>query len=146
MSEHRARISWKKETDSFGYRDYNREHEWYFEGGTVVKASAAPKYLGKPECVDPEEAFVASLSACHMLTFLAICARRGIVVERYEDNAIGLMKPQDRRLVISDVTLRPRIEFAAGHEPDEATISKIHDQSHHDCFLANSVKTVITVE
>jgi len=113
----------------------------------VVTGAAAQSLAGilKPR-VDPEEAFVASLSACHMLTFLAICARRGIVVERYEDNAIGLMKPQDRRLVISDVTLRPRIEFAAGHEPDEATISKIHDQSHHDCFLANSVKTVITVE
>src|ERR1035437_4574786 len=91
MSEHKVTISWKREIEDFSYPKYDRTHEWIFEGGTVVKASAAPKYMGKFELVDPEEAFAASLSSCHMLTFLAIASRKKFVVDSYEDNAVAIM-------------------------------------------------------
>jgi tetratricopeptide (TPR) repeat protein len=96
----------------------------------IVKASAAPKYLGKPEYVDPEEALVAAISSCHMLTFLAICARRGIVVERYDDDAIGWLEPNEqRRLAITRVVLKPVVPFAAGQRPDANSLAQIHEES-----------------
>lgn len=148
MSEHRASIAWQKQTDSFRYEDYNREHDWTFpKSGTVVKATAAPKYRGKPGAVDPEEALVASIASCHMLTFLALCARRHIGVEGYRDDATGWLEPNgERRLAITRVSLKPVVTFAAGQRPDEETLAKIHEESHEQCFIANSVKTVITVE
>lgn len=113
----------------------------------MVKATAAPKYRGRPEAVDPEEALVASLASCHMLTFLALCARRNIVVEGYRDDAIGWLEPNgERRLALTRVTLKPAVTFANGQRPDDATLAQLHHESHEQCFIANSVKTVITVE
>jgi len=146
MSSHHAKITWTKETESFHYKEYNRDHTWEFPNGHTVRASAAPRFLGNEECVDPEEAFVASLSACHMLTFLAICAREDMVVERYEDDAVGYLGVRDRRLVMARVILRPRVTFAAGSEPTPDVLDNLHERSHHDCFLASSVTTEITVE
>lgn len=148
MSEHRALVAWQKQTDSFRYEDYNREHDWTFpKSGIMVKATAAPKYRGRPEAVDPEEALVASLASCHMLTFLALCARRNIVVEGYRDDAIGWLEPNgERRLALTRVTLKPAVTFANGQRPDDATLAQLHHESHEQCFIANSVKTVITVE
>jgi organic hydroperoxide reductase OsmC/OhrA len=148
VSEHRAHIAWAKESDSFRYEDYNREHTWTFpKGGVVVKATAAPKFRGKPEAVDPEEALVASISSCHMLTFLALCARRGVVVERYDDEAVGWLEPNaHKRLAITRVVLKPNIVFAAGQRPDAETLAKLHEESHEHCFIANSVLTAITVD
>ena len=148
MSEHRAHIAWTKESESFKYDEYNRGHAWTFpKSGIVVKATAAPKYRGRPDAVDPEEALVASISSCHMLTFLAICARRGLVVERYEDDATGWMEPNEqRRLAITRVVLKPSVTFAQGQRPDANTLAQIHEESHEHCFIANSVKTAITVD
>ncbi len=148
MSEHHARLVWQKQTDSFKYEDYNREHDWEFpKGGMVVHASAAPKYRGRPEFVDPEEALVAAISSCHLLTFLSICARRGVVVERYQDDAVGVMEPNaQRRLAVTRVVLKPVVTFASGHELDPDVLAEIHHQSHEECFIANSVKTEITVD
>lgn len=148
MSEHRADIAWTKETDSFRYEDYNRDHTWTFpKSGVVVRASAAPKYRGSTGAVDPEEALVAAISSCHMLTFLAICARRGIVVDGYQDEAVGWMEPNEqRRLAITRVLLKPAVTFAPGHLPDPATLDAIHEESHEACFIANSVKTSITLD
>jgi organic hydroperoxide reductase OsmC/OhrA len=145
MSEHKARIAWKRATESFSYDDYNREHDWGFENGVVVRASSSPAFKGSPECVDPEEAFVASLSSCHMLTFLAICARKRIVVDSYEDDAVGHMEKNNGKMVISRVVLDPRITFAQGQEPSAEVLEKLHHMAHSECFLANSVKTEITV-
>ena len=148
MSEHRAHVVWSKETESFRYEDYNRDHTWEFpKSGVVVEATAAPKYRGTPQRVDPEEALVASISSCHMLTFLAVCARRGIVVEHYDDDAVGWLEPNEqRRLAIARVVLKPNVAFAPGHQPDAATLAEIHEKSHEGCFIANSVKTAITVD
>ncbi len=145
MSEYRVTVDWKLETESFAYKDYNRDHVWQFDGGAVVPASAAPAYRGSPERVDPEQAFVAALSSCHMLTFLAIASKRGFVVERYRDAAVGWMEQDDRgRMAVTRVVLTPRIEFR-GKAPAADELSRFHEQSHEQCFIANSVRTEVTV-
>lgn len=145
MSQHRAEIRWERETGGFSYPEYNRRHQWLFEGGATVAASAAPAYLGSPEFVDPEEAFVAAVSSCHMLTFLAICSRKRIVVNRYTDKAVGYMEKNPAgRLAIMHVELSPRIEFE-GAPPAAAELEAMHRKSHGQCFIANSIRTRVTV-
>jgi organic hydroperoxide reductase OsmC/OhrA len=147
MSEHKATIDWKRETPDFAYQTYNRDHDWSFDAGVTVRASAAPAYLGSESCVDPEEAFVASLSSCHMLTFLAVAARRKYVVDAYHDEAVGVLeKDAGGRLAITRVTLRPRVGFSGENTPGPDELRQLHDQAHHACFIANSVKTEIVVE
>lgn len=147
MAEHKAAIRWERSTDDFEYDTYNREHTWAFEGGVSVPASAAPEFLGKPEHVDPEEAFVASLSACHMLTFLAIAARKHYSVDTYADDATGYLEKDKRgKLVMTRVILRPEIAFSGERIPTPEQIERMHDQSHDQCFIANSVKTDVRVE
>src|SRR4029079_11794445 len=108
MSEHKATIDWKRVTPDFAYETYNRDHDWSFDAGVTVRASATTAYQGNPACVDPEEAFVASLSSCHMLTFLAITAVKKLVVDAYQDEAVGVLaKDAGGRLAITRVTLRP---------------------------------------
>ena len=110
-----------------------------------AKRSASPAYLGSPGLVDPEEAFVAALSSCHMLTFLAIAAKKRLVVDSYDDHAVGVMaKNANGKLAITQVTLHPKITFA-GETPDAETLDRIHHLSHEECFIANSVTTEITV-
>ena len=146
MSEHRVTLAWERGGRDFTYESYSRDHAWAFDGGTVVKASAAPAYKGNPALVDPEEAFVASLSACHMLTFLALAAKGRFVVERYTDKAVGHMeKNEEGRLAITRVALRPEIEFG-GRRPTAPELAALHEKSHEACFIANSVRTAVTVE
>ncbi len=146
MSEHRVRVDWQRGDVEFSYDRYSRSHSWSFEGGIDVPASAAPAYLGDASRVDPEEAFVASLSSCHMLTFLALTARKRLVVDHYRDDAVGFMeKNEEGRLAVTRVELRPRIEFA-GEPPSEDVPARLHEQAHEHCFIANSVRTRVTVE
>ena len=106
MSEHTVTVDWKRETPDFAYQSYNRDHNWTFDAGITVRASAAPAYLGSESCVDPEEAFVASLSSCHMLTFLAIACKKRFTVDGYRDQAVGILgKDQTGRLAMTRVTL-----------------------------------------
>lgn len=145
MSEHKATVKWRRKTESFAYTDYNRDHVWKFGKKLKLKASAAPEFLGSTGRVDPEEAFVASVSSCHMLTFLAICARRRIIVNSYRDRAIGyLEKNASGQLAISRVELFPAIEFESGRPSDEA-LKKLHHQSHEQCFIANSIRATVEV-
>lgn len=147
MSEHVALVAWRRETPDFAYTSYNRDHDWTFDGGTTIRASAAPAYLGNESCVDPEEAFVASLSSCHMLTFLAIAAKKGFVVDSYRDRAVGVLeKDASGRLAIVRATLRPEVKFGGAKVPTVEELRVVHDQAHHACFIANSVKTEIAVE
>jgi organic hydroperoxide reductase OsmC/OhrA len=145
MSEHKVDIVWKRLSAGFSYDEYNRDHLWHFDSGVVVKASAAPQFLGSDDRTDPEEAFVASISSCHMLTFLAICARKRIVVDSYLDHAIGyLEKDSLSQLAVTRVELSPEVTFSKT-PPTEEVLRIIHDQSHKECFIANSVKTEIVV-
>jgi len=146
MSEHKAKITWKRTSDDFRYDNYNRDHDWAFEGGVQVPASAAAAYLGSAERVDPEESFVASLSSCHMLTFLAIAAKKRMVVDSYVDEAVGFMKKNERgKLAVTHVELRPQIVFSGEKIPTSEQIEKMHHLSHEECFIANSVTTQIDV-
>jgi organic hydroperoxide reductase OsmC/OhrA len=147
MSEHRATIAWKRESPDFTYESYNRDHDWTFDAGVTVRASAAPAYKGNEGCVDPEEAFVASVASCHMLTFLAVACKRRFVVDDYRDEAVGVLaKDAEGRLAITRVTLRPRIAFGGERAPTDEELRQLHDQAHHACFIASSVKSEIVVE
>jgi organic hydroperoxide reductase OsmC/OhrA len=146
MSEHRASLNWNRDRDDFKYPTYTRDHTWSFQSAGSVRASAAPEFLGNAERVDPEEAFVASLSACHMLTFLAIAAKRRFVVDMYSDDAIGYLEENDEgRLAITRVELRPEIAFSGETLPTSDQIESMHHLSHKECFIANSVNTEIVV-
>jgi organic hydroperoxide reductase OsmC/OhrA len=147
MSEHHASLRWTRTSSDFTYERYNRAHTVTFKSGAIMlPGSAAPAFRGDADRVDPEEAFVASLSACHMLTFLAICARKRLTVDSYEDDAVGyLEKGTGGKLWIARVVLHPRIGFAAGTLVDDATLAQIHHLSHEECFIANSVKTDVSV-
>jgi organic hydroperoxide reductase OsmC/OhrA len=113
----------------------------------VVQASAAPACRGSAGLVDPEEAFVAALSSCHMLTFLAYAAKRRFVVERYRDRAVGFLeKNAEGRLAVTRVVLRPEVVFADGSAPAADELEELHHKAHEACFIANSVTTTVTVE
>lgn len=144
MSEHIATLTWSRNDQPFTYKEYSRNHTWDFGNGVSLTASAAEQFLGDPQQVDPEQAFVASLSSCHMLTFLAICAFSKITVESYTDRAVGHLGKNDAgKFVITQVDLYPKIVFAAGQEPDAAKLERLHHKAHEDCFLANSVSCAI---
>ena len=146
MSTHHATIDWQRGTHDFTYEGYSRDHTWHFGSDVTVPASAAPAFQGTPERVDPEDAFVASLSACHMLTFLALAARKGFTVETYRDEASGILaKNEDGRMAMTEVTLRPAIVFG-GDAPTPEELSRLHEQSHRGCFIANSVRTTVVIQ
>lgn len=146
MTEHKATVHWRRQSEGFGHKEYNRDHLWKFVGGHEVHASAAPKYLGDPALVDPEEAFVASLSSCHMLTFLALASRDGFVVDDYEDHAVGFMERNaQKRVAITRVVLSPKITWG-GEPPSSAKLEELHENAHKHCFIANSVTTKVEVE
>jgi len=146
MSEHKARISWTRDGKDFGYKTYSRDHVWRFDNGVEVPASATPAYLGNPERVDPEGALVAALSSCHMLTFLALAANKGFVVDSYEDHAVGFVEKNTQgKLAVTRVELRPRIVFSGPKTPTAADMEWLHDKAHKECFIANSVTTDVRV-
>jgi organic hydroperoxide reductase OsmC/OhrA len=150
MSRHTATVSWERAGARFTDNRYSRAHRWRFDGGVDVPASASPHVvrepLSDPAGIDPEEAFVAALSSCHMLWFLSIAAGRGFVVDSYRDEAEGTMgKNAEGRTAMTRVVLRPSIVFS-GPAPDAAALAEIHERAHHECFIANSVTTVVTVE
>jgi organic hydroperoxide reductase OsmC/OhrA len=147
MSEHKIALEWKRESETFSYESYNRDHVLTFEGGTRVAASAAPAYRGNPAHVNPEEALVAALSSCHMLTFLAVAAKRRFVVDRYEDHAVGVLeKNQKGKLAITRVVLHPHVVFGGPTPPTPEQLKELHERAHAECFIANSVTTEVTVE
>ena len=146
MSEHRAHIDWERESEDFRYDSFNRTHVWSFEGGQSIEASAAAAYQGDRERIDPEEAFVAAIASCHMLTFLSVAARKRLVVDRYRDDAVGKLADQGGgALAVTQVVLRPRIDFT-GKPPSAEELARLHELAHKHCFIANSVTTEIRVE
>jgi organic hydroperoxide reductase OsmC/OhrA len=151
VMSYNVKISWKKDTsESFIDNKYSRAHIWTFDGGIAVPASSSPHVvplpMSKESAVDPEEAFVASLSSCHMLWFLSIAAAKNFVVESYEDEAEGILaKNEEGKLAMTEVTLRPQVNFAGKALPSRDQVEELHHLAHDRCFLANAVKTKITV-
>ncbi|AFT69113.1 putative redox protein [Alloalcanivorax dieselolei B5] len=152
MAEYTATIQWRRQDgETFNDNRYSRAHEWMFDGGVTVPASASPHIVPLPysvaENVDPEEAFVAALSSCHMLVFLGIAAKRRYVVDRYIDEAVGVMAENEAgKLAVTRVTLRPRVLFSGDRRPSPEQIEKLHHLAHDECFIANSVRTEVMTE
>jgi organic hydroperoxide reductase OsmC/OhrA len=152
MSEYFSTVKWRRDSDEqYVDNKYSRAHEWSFDGGLTVKASSSPHVVPLPYSVernvDPEEAFVASLSSCHMLFFLSIAAKRRYIVDSYIDNAVGIMeKDGEGKISMTKVTLRPKVEFSGEKEPTLEQLEKMHHLSHKQCFIAHSVKTEIVTE
>jgi organic hydroperoxide reductase OsmC/OhrA len=151
MSEHKAKILWTHSQGDFLKGTYSREHSWTFDGGVTVPASSSPAAVripfSNPANVDPEEAFVASLSSCHMLTYLFIASRKGFEISSYEDEAVGLMtKNEHGNLWVSSVVLHPRIAYSGTKTPTREEEDQMHHAAHEQCFIANSVKTEVRVE
>ena len=148
MSDHHAAVRWTRETADFAYESYNRAHVLVFkDGGIVVDASAAPAFRGDAARVDPEEAFVGSLASCHMLSFLAICARKRLAVDSYADDAVGRLElGPNGKFWIGHVTLRPQARFTPGTAVSRELLADLHHRAHEECFIANSVKTAVAVE
>ena len=149
MADYLATIEWRSDG---GFRDgrYSRAHRWTFDGGAVVPASASPHVVPAPMSdaagVDPEEALVASASACHMLWFLHLARDSGLDVAAYRDEARGTMGKDERgKMAMTRIVLRPEIEFA-GEVPDAESLARLHHEAHERCFIANSLRTEIVVE
>lgn len=148
MSTYFATILWQRNGAAFTDQRYSRAHVMQFDGGAEVAGSSSPHTVPLPysdaAAVDPEEAFVASLSSCHMLWFLHLAAKAGFVVERYEDRADGVMaKNAEGKLAMTLLTLRPRVDFAGEKRPERADIEALHHKAHEECFIANSVKSEV---
>ncbi len=151
MSEYTATIKWQRDDQDFLDDNYSRGHIWEFDGGVSVPASASPHIVPPPKSVadnvNPEEAFVASLSSCHMLFFLSIAAKNGYVIDNYTDCAVGHMARNEQgQFAMTKVTLRPRVAFSGDKQPTAEQLEKIHEQSHEQCFIANSVRTEVSTE
>ena len=151
MAQHSAEILWQRGEQSFLDNRYSRAHLWRFDGGLEVPASSSPQVVPLPwsdaSAVDPEEAFVASLSSCHMLWFLSLAAQQGFQVDRYQDQALGVMaKNAEGRLAMTEVLLRPRVCFGGERQPDAEQVHALHHRAHEACFIANSVKTEVRCE
>ncbi|MFA0002627.1 peroxiredoxin [Vibrio splendidus] len=152
MSEYGAVIRWQKAQDeAFSDNQYSRGHTWEFDGGITVPASSSPHVVPLPFSVeanvDPEEAFIAALSSCHMLTFLGIAAKQKYVIDSYVDDAVGVLEEDESgRSSVTKVTLRPDIVFSGIKIPTAKQLEKLHHLAHKNCFIANSVKTEIVVE
>ena len=150
MSTYRVSVQWERGAEAFLDSRYSRAHVWRFDGGIEVRASSSPEVvplpLSDPSAVDPEEAFVASISSCHMLWFLSISAKRKFVVDRYADDAEGLLaRNSDGKMAITRVTLRPKVAFS-GTVPSRQELDEMHHAAHTSCFIANSVRSEIVCE
>jgi organic hydroperoxide reductase OsmC/OhrA len=154
MSIYSAETIWTRgdaSREDFVANRYSRRHVLRFDGGIDVPGSSSPTVVRPPfsdaHAVDPEEAFVSSLSSCHMLWFLSLAAQRGFCVDRYADAATGVMKKNDAgRVAMTLVTLHPRVEFSGEGVPSRVDIEHLHHEAHEACFIANSVKTEVRCE
>jgi len=151
MGEHLATVEWSRAGQAFADNRYSRAHDWRFDGGAVVRGSSAPSSvpvpMSDPAAVDPEEALVAAVSSCHMLFFLGYAAKAGFVVDRYRDDAVGMLGRDGRdKMSITAITLRPEVVFSGEARPDAAAIGDLHHRAHEACYIANSIRAEVAVE
>ncbi|MEP6590647.1 MAG: OsmC family protein [Gemmatimonadota bacterium] len=151
MTPYTAEIRWDRGDAPFVGNHYSRRHRWHFDGGADVPASASPHVvrepLSDPSAVDPEEAFVAALTSCHMLFFLSFAAARGFVVDQYVDLAVGVMgRNAAGRTAMVLITLHPAVNFSGNLLPSADAISELHHQAHEECYIANSVTCEVRCE
>ncbi len=150
MSEYKAIIRWSYTGTDFLKGKYSREHTWTFDGGLTVPASPAPSSVpapySNPANVDPEEAFVASVSSCHMLTFVWLASKAGFEVTSYVDEAVGKMSKNERGVPwVSSINLKPQVTYTGSKQPTPIEVAQLHHQAHEQCYIANSIKTEVKV-
>jgi organic hydroperoxide reductase OsmC/OhrA len=150
MSEYKAIIRWKRTSPDFLKGRYSREHTWTFDGGVVVPASPSPSVVpppwSNPANVDPEEAYVASVSSCHMLTYLYLAGKQGFQVDSYEDEAVGVMAKNQKGVPwMSAITLHPKIAYSGAKTPTAEEEARLHEGAHEQCYIAASIKTTVSV-
>lgn len=150
MATYEAQITWQRQGAPFADGRYSRGHEWLFDGGVTIPASASPSHVPAPysvaAAVDPEEALVAAAASCHMLMFLFLAAKRRLIVDSYVDDASGVVETNgEGRLAFSQITLRPRIQFTRDAAPSAEEISALHHAAHDGCYVANSLKCNVVV-
>jgi organic hydroperoxide reductase OsmC/OhrA len=151
MHLYTAEVHWERGEQTFTDNRYRRAHRWRFDGGAEVPGSSSPLSvavpMSDPSAVDPEEAFVASLSSCHMLWFLGLAAKAKFRVDSYVDRAEGVMeKNAEGKVAVTRVTLRPKAVFSGERLPSREDIDHLHHDAHEKCFIANSVKTQVSCQ
>lgn len=147
MSSFEIKIDWNKNaTEDFKYDIFSRKHNVYFSGNQILNNSSAPEFLGNTDASNPEELLAASLASCHMLTFLAVASKSGYIVEKYSSKAIALLnKNEEGKTAVTEINLYPEIIFSGTKIPDEAQLKSLHDKSHRNCFIAQSIKTKVNI-
>jgi organic hydroperoxide reductase OsmC/OhrA len=151
MAEHKATISWKNEGPDLLKGKYSRVHRWTFDGGLSIEGSASPAVVPAPysstAAIDPEEAFVAAISSCHMLTFVWLASRQGFQVDSYEDQAVGVTKKNEKGATwVATVTLRPKLVYGGDKRPSADEEERLHHAAHEQCYISSSVKTEVLIE
>lgn len=151
MAHYSAEILWERGEQAFVAGRYSRAHRLRFDGGLDIAGSSSPHVVplpwSDPAALDPEEAFVSSIASCHMLWFLSLAAQDGCCVDRYRDNAEGVMRRNSHgKLFVARVTLRPEVVFSGPGQPDAETLVRLHHRAHEECFIANSVLTEVVCE
>jgi organic hydroperoxide reductase OsmC/OhrA len=151
LHRYQARVTWHRGGAKFTDNRYSRAHEWSFDGGVKVPASSSPSVVPLPysvaQAIDPEEALVASASSCHMLWFLSLAAKKGFVVERYDDEAFGILdKNAKGKLAFTSITLRPDIQFGGDKQPTEDDLEALHHAAHEECYIASTLNCEVVVE
>jgi len=147
MSTFSIGLSWQRSTPDFDVKTFSRDHVWRLSGGQTVQGSSAPDFSGNPQMSNPEEALLAALSSCHMLTFLSVAALRKLVVDRYEDEPVAeLGKNEKGKLMVARMTLRPQVTFSGAAIPDENAVRELHKKAKENCFVGNSVLSQVTLE
>jgi organic hydroperoxide reductase OsmC/OhrA len=146
MSTHFAEVHWLAQPHATQPDTFSRDHKVMLENGHSLLNSSAPDYAGNAEASNPETLLLAALASCHMLTFLAVAAKRGLVVESYTDRVEGhLGKNKDGRMAVVSCTLNPVVRFAAGHSVDAEALAKLHDSAHRNCFIANTLNAEVHI-
>lgn len=147
MSEHRISLQWSRDGGPFARGNYSPDHEIVFSGGCTLHGSPSPEYGGSGAHANPEQLLLSALSSCHMLTFLAVAANRGYVVDSYQDDAVALLAKNDEgRMAVIEATLAPRVAFSGEKQPTPDEYAKLHERAHAACFIANSVRTHVQVK
>ncbi len=147
MSSFSIGLSWQRSTSDFDVKTFSRDHVWRLAGGQTVQGSSAPDYSGNPKMSNPEEALLAALSSCHMLTFLSIAALRKLVVDRYEDEPVAeLGKNEKGKIMVARMILRPQATFGGATIPDENTVWQLHRKAKENCFVGNSLLSQVMLE
>lgn len=146
MSEYQIDLKWRRDGRPFERGNYHRDHIVHFNGGQQLRSSAAVEYGGNDAASNPEELLAAALSSCHMLTFLAVAANRGYVVDAYEDHTVAIVgKNADGKLAVTHATLSPRVCFDGERQPSAEDLHKMHERAHAACFIANSLRTEVSL-